>query len=124
MSQTCLELTLAGSCLLFERQTLVSRTGLKNCEPISQLSKMQKQRVLVRHIDEVLLAEAAFRLRARRHRFGQRHADACLLAGQDLLAVEAPEQHRQAVEAVGLPVVQPDVAGRSDVVLASRDFRL
>src|SRR5713226_3842456 len=39
------ELTLAGSCLLFERQTLVSRTGLKNCEPISQLSKMQKQRV-------------------------------------------------------------------------------
>jgi len=26
-------------------QTLVSRTGLKNCEPISQLSKMQKQRV-------------------------------------------------------------------------------
>ena len=37
---------------------------------------------------------------------------------------EAPEQDRQAVEAAGLPVVQPDVAGRSDVVLASRDFRL
>jgi hypothetical protein len=39
-------------------------------------------------IDEVLLAEAAFRLRARRHRFGERHSDAGLLAGQDLLAIE------------------------------------
>jgi hypothetical protein len=43
--------------------------------------------ILLRQIDEVLLTEAAFRLRARRHRFGQRHADARLLAGQDLLAI-------------------------------------
>ena len=37
---------------------------------------------------------------------------------------EAPEQERQAVEVAGLAVVQPYVAGRSDVFLASRDFRL
>ena len=44
--------------------------------------------ILRRQIDEVLLAEAAFRLRARRHRLGERHRDAGLLAGQDLLTVE------------------------------------
>ena len=37
---------------------------------------------------------------------------------------EAPEQERQAVEVAGLAVVQPYVAGRSDVFLASREFRL
>jgi hypothetical protein len=37
---------------------------------------------------------------------------------------EAPEQERQAIEVAGLAVVQPYVAGRSDVFLASRDFRL
>src|SRR5712691_6333497 len=38
--------------------------------------------VLRRQIDEVLLAEAAFRFRPRRHRLGERHRDAGLLAGQ------------------------------------------
>jgi hypothetical protein len=39
--------------------------------------------VLFGQIDEVLLAEAAVRLRARRHRLRQCHQDTCTIAGQD-----------------------------------------
>src|SRR6201997_4147932 len=45
-------------------------------------------RILCRQIDEVLLAEAAFRLRARRHRLRQRHGNIGLRARQNLGAVE------------------------------------
>ena len=44
--------------------------------------------ILFRQIDEVLLAEATFRLRARGHRLGQRHGDPRAIASQDLNAVE------------------------------------
>ena len=44
--------------------------------------------VLLRHVAEVLLAEAPFRLCVRGHRLGQRDRDAGFLAGQDLFAVE------------------------------------
>src|SRR5437588_10420435 len=44
--------------------------------------------ILRRQIDEVLLAEAAIRLRARCHWLRQRHRKVSLLAGQNLGAVE------------------------------------
>src|ERR1700741_4785333 len=44
--------------------------------------------ILAGDIDEVLLAEPAFRFRARCHRLWQRYCDAGLTAGQDVLAVE------------------------------------
>ncbi len=44
--------------------------------------------VLVGQIDEVLLAEAAFRFSARCHRLGQRHRDASLLARQDFGSIK------------------------------------
>ena len=44
--------------------------------------------ILDRQIDEVLLAEAAFRLRTRCHQLRQRHRDVSLRACQDLCAVE------------------------------------
>src|SRR3954454_18351231 len=44
--------------------------------------------ILLRHIDEVLRAKAAFRLGARRHRCGQRLADASARAGEDGLGIE------------------------------------
>jgi hypothetical protein len=44
--------------------------------------------ILFSHVAEVLLAEATFGFRPRGHRFGQSDRDACLLAGQNLGAVE------------------------------------
>src|SRR6266480_4626271 len=44
--------------------------------------------ILLRQIDEVLLAKATFRLRARGHRLGQRHGDPRAIASQDLIADE------------------------------------
>jgi hypothetical protein len=44
--------------------------------------------ILIGQVDEVLLAEAAFGLRGRRHRFGQRHGNAVFIAGHDVIAVE------------------------------------
>ena len=44
--------------------------------------------ILLRQIDEVLLAKATFRLRARGHRLGQRHGDPSAIASQDLNSVE------------------------------------
>jgi hypothetical protein len=44
--------------------------------------------ILFRQIGEVLLSEAAIRLRARGHRLRQRHCNIGLLAGQNLGAVE------------------------------------
>jgi hypothetical protein len=44
--------------------------------------------ILLRQIDEVLLAKATFRLCARGHWLGQRHGDPRAIASQDLIAVE------------------------------------
>src|SRR5260221_3659563 len=67
------------------KRSIIEIAGILEYELLASRAAID---ILLRQIDEVLLAKATFRLRARRHRFGQRHADACLLAGQDLLAIE------------------------------------
>src|ERR1700747_647310 len=52
------------------------------------LARRAAVHILRRQIDEVLLAEAAFRLRARCHRLRQRHRNISLRACQNLSAVE------------------------------------
>jgi hypothetical protein len=52
------------------------------------LTRRAAVHILHRQINEVLLAEAAFRLRARCHRFRQSHRNVGLRACQDLRAVE------------------------------------
>ena len=60
-----------------------------------------------RQIDEVLLAKAAIRLRARCHRFRQRHRNARLRAGQNLGAVEVATIG-DGIELIGLQPTTPE----------------
>ena len=64
-------------------------TGFLISKTISQLlARRAAVDILRGQIDKVLFAETAICLRARGHRLWQRHCNACLVACQDLGAVE------------------------------------
>jgi len=75
---------LARACPVAPDRLAIFDAGKTIGQPLSGGTAID---ILDRDIDEVLLAEAPFRLGARGLRLGQRNRDTGLLAGLDLLAV-------------------------------------